>query len=42
MMLAMTNLISNSDARRVFLAKQGLSAPPNKALTKAGPAAAHP
>ena len=32
----MTNLISNSDARRIFLAKQGLSAPPNKALTKAG------
>lgn len=32
----MTNLISNSDARRVFLAKQGLSAPPNRALTKAG------
>jgi uncharacterized protein YcaQ len=36
MMPAMTNLISNSDARRVFLAKQGLSAPPNKALTKPG------
>ncbi|MEK1901822.1 MAG: winged helix-turn-helix domain-containing protein [Rhizobium sp.] len=32
----MTNLLSNSDARRVFLAKQGLSAPPNRALTKAG------
>jgi uncharacterized protein YcaQ len=32
----MTNLVSNSDARRVFLAKQGLSAPPNRALTKAG------
>ncbi|MBZ9789429.1 winged helix-turn-helix domain-containing protein [Rhizobium sp. 3T7] len=32
----MTNLISNSDARRIFLAKQGLGAPPNKALTKAG------
>ncbi|OWV94861.1 hypothetical protein ATY81_11160 [Rhizobium sp. R72] len=32
----MTNLVSNSDARRIFLAKQGLSAPPNKALTKAG------
>lgn len=32
----MTNLLSNSDARRVFLTKQGLSAPPNRALTKAG------
>lgn len=32
----MTNLLSNSDARRIFLAKQGLSAPPNRALTKAG------
>lgn len=32
----MTNLLCNSDARRVFLAKQGLSAPPNRALTKAG------
>jgi len=32
----MTNLLSNSDARRVFLAKQGLSAPPNRALTKTG------
>ncbi|AJC78187.1 hypothetical protein IE4803_CH00943 [Rhizobium etli bv. phaseoli str. IE4803] len=32
----MTNLLSNSDARRVFLAKQGLSAPPNRALTKSG------
>ncbi|WP_454848424.1 winged helix-turn-helix domain-containing protein [Rhizobium binxianense] len=32
----MTNLISNPDARRVFLAKQGLGAPPNRALTKAG------
>ncbi|MBB3592248.1 hypothetical protein FHX08_002592 [Rhizobium sp. BK529] len=32
----MTNLLSNADARRVFLAKQGLSAPPNRALTKAG------
>jgi uncharacterized protein YcaQ len=32
----MTNLISNRDARRVFLAKQGLCAPPNRALTKAG------
>lgn len=32
----MTDLLSNSDARRVFLAKQGLSAPPNRALTKAG------
>ena len=32
----MTNLLSNSDARRVFLDKQGLSAPPNRALTKAG------
>ncbi|QPB20502.1 winged helix-turn-helix domain-containing protein [Rhizobium sp. 007] len=32
----MTNLFSNSDARRVFLAKQGLSSPPNRALTKAG------
>src|SRR5690242_14212824 len=32
----MTNLLSNSDARRVFLAKQGLSAPPNRALTKEG------
>ncbi|MBY5622895.1 winged helix-turn-helix domain-containing protein [Rhizobium leguminosarum] len=32
----MTNLLSNSAARRVFLAKQGLSAPPNRALTKAG------
>ena len=32
----MTNLLSNSDARRVFLAKQGLSAPPNRVLTKAG------
>jgi len=32
----MTNLLSNSDARRIFLAKQGLSAPPNRTLTKAG------
>ncbi|ARQ57154.1 MULTISPECIES: winged helix-turn-helix domain-containing protein [Rhizobium] len=32
----MTNLLSNADARRVFLAKQGLSAPPNRALTKQG------
>ncbi|OWV71832.1 hypothetical protein ATY77_09790 [Rhizobium sp. R634] len=32
----MTNLLSNSDARRIFLAKQGLSAPPNRALTKSG------
>ncbi|QWW68598.1 winged helix-turn-helix domain-containing protein [Rhizobium sp. WYJ-E13] len=32
----MTNLLSNSVARRIFLAKQGLSAPPNRALTKAG------
>ncbi|PDT37121.1 hypothetical protein CO671_07745 [Rhizobium sp. M10] len=32
----MTNLLSNADARRVFLAKQGLSTPPNRALTKSG------
>jgi len=32
----MTNLLSNRDARRVFLAKQGLANPPNRALTKAG------
>jgi uncharacterized protein len=32
----MTDLISNRDARRVFLAKQGLSNPPNRVLTKAG------
>jgi uncharacterized protein len=32
----MTNLISNRDARRVFLAKQGLANPPNRALTKSG------
>jgi len=33
---SMTNLLSNRDARRVFLAKQGLANPPNRALTKAG------
>jgi uncharacterized protein YcaQ len=32
----MTNLLSNRDARRIFLAKQGLANPPNRALTKAG------
>src|SRR6187402_2710797 len=32
----MTNLISNSDARRVFLAKQGLANPPNRAMDKPG------
>jgi uncharacterized protein YcaQ len=32
----MTNLLSNADARRVFIAKQGLSTPPNRALTKDG------
>ena len=32
----MTNLLSNRDARRVFLAKQGLSVPPNRQLSKAG------
>src|SRR6201991_2924161 len=32
----MTNLIANRDARRIFLGKQGLSSPPNRALTKAG------
>lgn len=32
----MTNLISNSDARRIFLAKQGLGMPPNRILSKAG------
>ncbi|QRM48204.1 winged helix-turn-helix domain-containing protein [Rhizobium sp. BG6] len=32
----MTTLVSNSDARRVFLAKQGLSAPPKTALSKSG------
>jgi uncharacterized protein YcaQ len=32
----MTNLIPNRDARRIFLAKQGLSSPPNRALSKAG------
>ncbi len=36
MMLLMTNLLSNRDARRIFLTKQGLSAPPNRASTKAG------
>lgn len=34
--LRMTILISNSDARRVFLARQGLATPPNRALDKAG------
>ncbi|MFB2550870.1 winged helix-turn-helix domain-containing protein [Ensifer soli] len=29
-------LLSNADARRLFLARQGLSAPPNRALGKAG------
>jgi hypothetical protein len=33
---AMTTMISNADARRIFLAKQGLSAPPNRVLTKDG------
>lgn len=32
----MTNLLRNADARRIFLAKQGLANPPNRALTKAG------
>lgn len=32
----MTNLIANRDARRIFLERQGLSAPPNKALGKNG------
>lgn len=32
----MTNLIPNRDARRIFLERQGLSAPPNKALGKDG------
>lgn len=32
----MTNLIANRDARRIFLERQGLSAPPNKALGKDG------
>jgi uncharacterized protein len=32
----MTYLISNADARRVFLAKQGLAGPPNRLLSKAG------
>jgi uncharacterized protein YcaQ len=36
MIAAMTHMISNADARRIFLAKQGLSAPPNRALTKQG------
>ena len=36
MIAVMTNLISNADARRIFLAKQGLSAPPNRVLTKPG------
>ncbi|MGO4437564.1 winged helix-turn-helix domain-containing protein [Rhizobium sp. RAF56] len=32
----MTYLLSNRDARRVFLSRQGLAGPPNRALTKAG------
>lgn len=32
----MSILLSNSDARRIFLARQGLSAAPNRALDKAG------
>ncbi|TCQ29040.1 hypothetical protein C8J33_1011696 [Rhizobium sp. PP-CC-3G-465] len=32
----MTILVSNRDARRIFLNRQGLASPPNRALTKAG------
>lgn len=32
----MANLITNAAARRIFLSKQGLSASPSRALTKAG------
>ena len=32
----MTNLIRNADARRIFLAKQGLCAPPGRLLGKDG------
>jgi uncharacterized protein YcaQ len=32
----MTHRLSNRDARRIFLSKQGLSNPPNRALTKTG------
>ncbi len=32
----MTITISNADARRIFLARQGLSAPPGRAMDKAG------
>ncbi|TCL75905.1 winged helix-turn-helix domain-containing protein [Rhizobium sp. BK251] len=32
----MTILLSNRDARRIFLARQGLANPPNRALNKAG------
>lgn len=32
----MAILVSNEAARRIFLARQGLSAPPNRALSKEG------
>jgi uncharacterized protein YcaQ len=36
MIECMTILVSNRDARRIFLNRQGLASPPNRALTKAG------